>query len=91
MTTIRARLASLERDRGTSSGDDMRAIVEAMNRAVDDPDYVAIVDDLRMAACRADTDRTLPRQAALAIPTDGPSAEDCERRLMEWFERRHEV
>jgi len=58
-----------------------RAKVEAVNDAMGDEKFRALVDDLRRAICRADTDPSLQHQARLAISEDGPSIEECKRRL----------
>ena len=54
-------------------------IAEGVSVAIDK--ITAIVDDLRNAACREDTDPTLPHQRGLGI-RDGPSNEECMRRLV---------
>ena len=81
MATIQSRLARLE-NRPTAGRPMMtRAKVEAINSAMADETFAALVDDLQLAVCRADTDPSLPHQANLSIPPDGPSIEQCERRL----------
>ena len=57
-----------------------RAEVEAVKNAMADETFVSLVDDLRDAVCRADCERSLQHQQGLTIP-DGPSVEECERRL----------
>ena len=84
MATIRTRLEWLERNGRAGCNDDRRALVEAVNRALGDAEFMALVNDLQNAVCRADSDPSLPCQRGLAIP-DGPSIEECERRLATWL------
>ena len=80
MATIHSRLARLENRPSTGRRMANRAEVEAINDAGADETFVGLVDDLRLAVCRADCDRSLQHQQRLTIP-DGPSVEACERRL----------
>ncbi len=81
MATIHSRLARLENRPTTARLMAIRAEVEAVNDAMADETFAALVDDLRLAVCRADTDPSLQHQQPLAIPEDGPSIEECKRRL----------
>ena len=81
MATIHSRLVQLENRPDAGLPMMTRAKVEEINSAMADEKFRALVDDLRLAICRADTDFSLPHQAALAIPEDGPSVEECKRRL----------
>jgi len=81
MATIQSRLVRLENWPAPDQLMATRAKVEAVNDAMADEKFRALVDDLRHAMCLADTDPSLPHQAALAIPRDVPSIEECKRRL----------
>ncbi len=81
MTTIHSRLVRLENRPDAGRPMMTRAKVEELNSAMADETYAALVDDLQLAICRVDTDPSLKHQAAVAIPEDGPSIEECERRL----------
>ena len=81
MATIHSRLERLENRSGTGQGMMTRAQTEAVNDAMADETFRTLVDDLQLAICRADTDPSLKHQAALEISENGPSIEDCERRL----------
>ena len=81
MATIQSRLVRLENRPATDQLMATRAKVEAVNNAMGDEKFRALVDDLRRAICRADTDPSLQHQARLAISEDGPSIEECKRRL----------
>ena len=82
MATIQSRLVRLENRPATSQIANTRAYIEEINLAGrTDEKFRALVDDLRHAMCLADTDPSLPHQAALAIPRDVPSIEECKRRL----------
>ena len=81
MATIQSRLVRLENRPGTGQGMMPRAKVEELNSAMADETYAALVRELCQAVCRADTDPSLQHQARLAIPEDGLSVEECERRI----------
>ncbi len=81
MATIHSRLARLENRPAPDQLMATRAKVEAIKDAMADETFASLVDDLRLAMCRADTDPSLQHQAKLAIPDNGPSVEECERRL----------
>ena len=81
MAMIHSRLAQLENRPTTGRLMATRAETEAVNDAMADETFRTLVDDLRLAMCRADTDPSLQHQAELAIPEDGPSIEECKRRL----------
>jgi len=81
MATIHSRLARLENRPGTGLPMMTRAKVEEINSAMADETYRALARELCRATCRADTDPSLQHQAALEIPEDGPSVEECKRRL----------
>ena len=80
MATIQSRLAQLENQPAAGRLMVTRAEVEAAGDAMADETFAALVDDLRLAVCRADTDPSLQHQRTLTIP-NGPSVEECERRL----------
>jgi len=78
MATIQSRLVRLENRPATDQLMATRAKVGAVNDAMGDEKFRAL---LRRAICRADTDPSLQHQARLAISEDGPSIEECKRRL----------
>ena len=78
MATIHSRLARLENRPAPDQLMATRGKVEAIKDAMADETFAVLVDDLRLAVCRADTDPSLQHQ--LTIP-DGPSIEECQRRL----------
>ncbi len=80
MATIHSRLARLENQPATDGLMAKRVEIEAVKDAMADETFVSLVDDLRDAVCRADCKRYLQHQQGLTIP-DGPSVEECERRL----------
>ena len=80
MATIHSRLARLENQPATDGLMAKRAEIEAVKDAMADETFVSLVDDLRDAVCRADTDPSLKHQQGPAIP-GGPSVEEFERRL----------
>ena len=81
MATIQSRLVRLENRPDAGRPMMTRAKVEEINSAMADETFAGLVDDLRRAICRADTDPSLQHQARLAISEDGPSIEECKRRL----------
>ncbi len=81
MATIQSRLVRLENRPDAGLPMMTRAKVEEINSAMADETYAALVRDLCLATCRSDTDQSLKHQAVLEIPKDGPSIEECERRL----------
>jgi len=75
-------LERLENRPAPSQVTNTRAYIEECKLAArTDETFNALVDDMRHAMCRADTDPTLQHQAALAIPEEGPSIEECHRLL----------
>ena len=80
MATIRSRLERLENRPDAGRPMMTRAKVEEIKSAMADETFAALVDDLRDAVCRADTDPSLQHQRRLTIP-DGPSIEECDRRI----------
>ena len=81
MATIHSRLVRLENRPDAGRPMMTRAKVEEFNSAMADETYAALVRELCQATCRRDTDPSLQHQAKLAIPDNGPSVEECERRL----------
>ncbi len=68
MATIQSRLARLENRSDAGRLMMTRSKVEEINSAMADETFATLVDDLRLAMCRADTDPSLQHQAKLAIP-----------------------
>ena len=91
MATIHSRLARLENRPATARLMATRAEVEAVNDAMADKTFAALVDDLRNAVCRADSDQSLQHQRRLTIPDNGPSVEECEQRLEKRLAKRFVV